>query len=106
MRPEVNAFISETFYGGRLRTAPVTLERSVQDGNGIRLLPVEHEGNRTQSWEKVDPVVAEIARLQLRAEDVTVVAPYNAQVRALHDRLPAAVAVRVEMAPSGRMTSS
>jgi uncharacterized protein len=93
MRPEVNAFISETFYAGRLRPAAATLERSVQDGNGIRFLPVEHEGNRTQSWEEADAVAAEIARLALPDEDVIVVAPFNAQVRALRERLPAAVAV-------------
>jgi uncharacterized protein len=93
MRPEVNAFISETFYAGRLRPAPATLERSVQDGNGIRFLPVVHEGNRTQSWEEADAVAAELARLALAPEDVIVVAPYNAQVRALRERLPAAVDV-------------
>jgi uncharacterized protein len=93
MRPEVNAFISETFYAGRLRPAAVTVERSVPDGNGIRFLPVEHEGNRTQSWEEADAVAAEIVRLALPPADVIVVAPYNAQVRALRDRLPAAVAV-------------
>jgi uncharacterized protein len=93
MRPEVNTFISETFYEGRLRSARVTLERSVQNGNGIRFMPVEHVGNRTQSWEEADAIEAEIARLRLRDEDVIVVAPYNAQVRALRERLPRAVAV-------------
>ena len=44
MRPEVNAFISETFYEGRLEPAPVTSSASLADGNGIRFLPVEHEG--------------------------------------------------------------
>ena len=93
MRPEVNTFISETFYEGRLHSAGVTLERSVEDGNGIRSLPVQHVGNRTQSWEEADAIEAEIARLRLRDEDVIVVAPYNAQVRALRERLPPAVAV-------------
>ena len=93
MRPEVNTFISETFYEGRLHSAGVTLERSVKDGNGIRFLPVAHVGNRTQSWEEADAIEAEIARLRLRDEDVIVVAPYNAQVRALRERLPPAVAV-------------
>jgi uncharacterized protein len=93
MRPEVNAFISETFYAGRLRPAAATLERSVDDGNGIRFLSVKHEGNRTQSWEEADAVAEEVARLSVRYEDVIVVAPFNAQVRALRERLPAAVAV-------------
>jgi uncharacterized protein len=93
MRPEVCSFISETFYEGRLEPAPVTLERSVADGNGIRFLAVEHEGNRTRSPEEADAVAAEIARLGVAHEDVIVVAPYNAQVRCLRQKLPAEVAV-------------
>jgi predicted RecB family nuclease len=101
MRPEVNAFVSESFYEGRLESAPETLARSLADGNGIRFLPVEHEGNRTQSPEEAEVVAAEIARLvgspycdrRLRHEDVIVVAPYNAHVRCLRSALPEAVAV-------------
>ena len=105
MRPEVNDFVSATFYEGRLRSADLTLSRAVAAGNGIRFLAVEHEGNRTQSWEEADAIAAEVARLvgtryedergprALRHEDVIVVAPYNAQVRALRERLPEAVAV-------------
>ncbi len=93
MRPEVNEFISTTFYEGRLEPAPVTLERSVPDGNGIRYLPVEHEGNRTQSPEEAEAIAREIERLGVAHEDVIVVAPYNAQVRCLREKLPAAVAV-------------
>ena len=105
MRPEVNEFVSTTFYEGRLRSADVTLRRRLAAGNGIRFVPVEHEGNRTQSWEEAHAIAAEVARLvgtpyedergprALRHEDVIVVAPYNAQVRALRERLPEAVAV-------------
>jgi uncharacterized protein len=93
MRPEVCGFISETFYEGRLEPAPVTLTRSVPDGNGIRYLPVEHEGNRTRSPEEAEAVAAEIERLAVPYEDVIVVAPYNAQVRCLREKLPAEVRV-------------
>jgi uncharacterized protein len=101
MRPEVNAFVSESFYEGRLESAPETLARSLADGNGIRFLPVEHEGNRTQSPEEAEVVAAEIARLvgspycdhRLRYEDVIVVAPYNAHVRCLRSALPDGVPV-------------
>jgi uncharacterized protein len=101
MRPEVNAFVSESFYEGRLESAPETLARSLADGNGIRFLPVEHEGNRTQSPEEAEVVAAEIARLvgspycdhRLRYEDVIVVAPYNAHVRCLRSALPEGVPV-------------
>ncbi len=105
MRPEVNGFISTTFYEGRLEPVEACLKRSLADGNGIRFLPVEHEGNRTQSPEEAEAVAAEIERLvgtpyrdergerELRHEDVIVVAPYNAQVRCLREKLTAEVAV-------------
>jgi superfamily I DNA and/or RNA helicase len=105
MRPEVNAFVSATFYDGRLEAASVCSERSVANGNGIRFMPVPHEGNRTQAPEEAEAVAAEVARLvgseysegggsrPLRYEDVIVVAPYNAHVRCLREKLPAAVAV-------------
>jgi uncharacterized protein len=105
MRPEVNSFISETFYEGRLRAAAACLARSVADGNGIRFLPVVHEGNRTQSPEEAEAVAREVARLvgsvyrdsggerALGYSDFVVVAPYNAQVRCLRERLPEEVAV-------------
>jgi predicted RecB family nuclease len=105
MRPEVNAFVSETFYDGRLRSAPVCSERSLAAGNGIRFLPVEHEGNRTQSPEEAAAVAGEIGRLLetelvveggawlLGETDVIVVAPYNAHVRCLREALPPGVAV-------------
>ena len=69
MRPEVNAFISETFYEGRLEPATVCFERSVALGNGLRFVEVEHEGHRAASVEEAD-------------------------VRARRDRAPARDAVR------------
>jgi predicted RecB family nuclease len=100
MRPEVNAYISETFYEGRLEPAEVCLERSVALGNGLRFLEVEHEGHRTSSPEEARAVRAEIDRLlatgyvdedgprSLRPDDIVVVAPYNAQVRCLRQAIP------------------
>jgi uncharacterized protein len=100
LRPEVNAYISETFYEGRLEPAPVTSRRSVELGNGIRFLPVEHGGHRQASPEEADAVRAEIDRLlgtgyvdegverSLGPEDVVVVSPYNAHVRCLRERIP------------------
>jgi predicted RecB family nuclease len=100
MRPEVNAYISETFYEGRLEPAEVCLERSVALGNGLRFVEVEHEGHRVASVEEAAFVRDEIERLLgtpyvdehdervLRPEDVVVVAPYNAQVRCLRTKIP------------------
>ncbi|MGH3116143.1 MAG: AAA domain-containing protein, partial [Gaiellales bacterium] len=105
MRPEVNGYVSQTFYEGRLEPAVVTSERSVADGNGVRFLPVEHTGHRTAAPEEAAAVRAEIERLMgtpyvedgrerpLRYEDFIVVAPYNAHVRCLRERLPEAVRV-------------
>jgi predicted RecB family nuclease len=100
MRPEVNAFISEAFYESRLEPAPVTSERDVGDGRGIRFLPVEHFGHRTASPEEAAAVAEEISRLlgtpyrdaagerSLASRDFIVVAPYNSHVRCLRERIP------------------
>jgi predicted RecB family nuclease len=97
LRPEVNAYISETFYEGRLEPAPVTSTRSVADGNGVRFLAVEHEGHSQASPEEAAVIAAEIERLiatsTLDYRDFIVVAPYNAHVRCLREKLPEAVRV-------------
>jgi uncharacterized protein len=105
LRPEVNGYISGTFYEGRLEPAPKALTRSVADGNGVRFLPVEHVGHRTAAPEEAAAVRAEIERLlgtpyadedgerALRYEDFIVVAPYNSHVRCLREALPEAVRV-------------
>ena len=100
MRPEVNGFVSETFYEGRLEPAPVCAQRSLAAGNGIRFLPVEHAGHRQQAPEEAAVVRDEIGRLlgtpfetpegprPLAPEDIVVVAPYNAHVRCLRQAIP------------------
>ncbi len=105
MRPEVNDYVSETFYEGRLEPAEVTSTRSVADGNGVRFLSVEHVGHSQAAPEEADRVRAEIERLvgspyvedgverPLRYEDFIVVAPYNAHVRCLREKLPEEVRV-------------
>jgi predicted RecB family nuclease len=105
LRPEVNAYISETFYEGRLEPAEVTSTRSIADGNGVRFLPVPHSGHRTAAPEEGKKVAEEIARLigtpyvengverPLGYRDFIVVAPYNSHVRCLREALPDAVRV-------------
>jgi predicted RecB family nuclease len=105
LRPEVCAFTSQAFYEGRLEPAPVTSTRSVLDGDGVRFLPVAHTTHRTASPEEAQAVAAEIDRLvgtpylvgdrtrPLGYEDFIVVAPYNAHVRCLREKLPEAVRV-------------
>jgi uncharacterized protein len=106
LRPELCAFTSEVYYKGRLAPAEVCARRSLGAGDGLAVLPVAHEGRSQSSWEEADAVAAEIGRLlgtpftdeggrprPLGVEDVLVVAPYNAQVRALRARVPAGVRV-------------
>lgn len=102
MHPKVCAFVSEVVYDGRLESAE-GLERQELEGvgAGIRYLPVEHEGRSQSAPEEAERIAAELEALrrrwyttvdgrrwQLRDEDVMVVAPYNAHVRCLAQRLP------------------
>jgi uncharacterized protein len=105
MHPKVCRFVSEAFYEGRLGSIPACTERTTSDGVGVRWLDVAHEGNRVDSEEEAAAIASEIERLightfrhgqverPLCHGDVMVVAPYNAQVRLLRERLPRAVEV-------------
>ncbi|MBA3476494.1 MAG: DNA2/NAM7 family helicase [Actinobacteria bacterium] len=105
MHPAVCRFVSDAFYEGRLGSMPACAERTTSDGVGVRWLEVVHEGNRVDSDEEAESIAEEIERLlshtfrdggverPLAYGDVIVVAPYNAQVRLLRERLPRAVEV-------------
>ncbi len=105
MHPDVCRYISEAFYDHRLESTPECSERSTSLGTGIRWLAVEHEGNSTDSIQEADAIAAAIQQVvlgtftdrgatqPLRHDDIMVVAPYNAQVRLLRERLPAGVQV-------------
>ena len=105
MHPAVCRFVSQAFYESRLGSIPECAERTTSDGVGVRWLYVMHEGNRVDSEEEAEAIVAEIARLvehtfrdgaverPIGHADVMVVAPYNSQVRLLRERLPRAVEV-------------
>ncbi|HEX3291842.1 MAG TPA: TM0106 family RecB-like putative nuclease [Gaiella sp.] len=106
LRPELCAFTSDAYYEGRLAHAPETARRSLALGNGPVWLPVEHVGRSQSSVEEADAIAAAVDELlgspftdldgmtrPLDERDLLVVAPYNAQVRMLRSRLPAAVPV-------------
>ncbi|MGH3040517.1 MAG: TM0106 family RecB-like putative nuclease [Gaiellaceae bacterium] len=96
LHPDVNRYISEAFYEGRLEPDPVTASRSTPFGTGVRYLPVEHEGRRQDSPEEAALIRGEIERLLaggMRPSDLKVVAPYNAQVNLLREALPEGVPV-------------
>lgn len=109
MHPDVNGYVSETFYEGRLATDPTTARQRIDatgiaGGTGIRWLPVDHRRNEQHSREEAGAVAEVVAGAigqpwididgnarPLTYSDLLVVAPYNAQVaevqRAIEDRL-------------------
>ncbi|MGO9152951.1 TM0106 family RecB-like putative nuclease, partial [Mycobacterium sp.] len=103
MHPAVCAAVSALSYEGRLHSDDCTTGRHLAGYQpGLRVLPVAHQGNSTESPPEADAIAAEITRLlgapwtdergtrPLAASDVLVLAPYNAQVALVRDRLDAA----------------
>jgi uncharacterized protein len=106
LHPAISAFTSELYYEGRL-SAAAGLERQELAGAtpfagaGLFLVEVPHEGNQAQADEEVEAVAGVVGSLlggttwtnrdgrtrALVADDILVVAPYNAQVAALKRRL-------------------
>jgi uncharacterized protein len=110
MHPEVCRFISDQVYEGRLNSHPDTAHQAVRGSRfpeaGAFWVPVPHEGNAQIAAEEVEALRAAVADLlrgtwtdkdgttrPMRASDIIVVAPYNAQVNALRDALPGAIRV-------------
>ena len=108
MHPDVCSYVSEVFYDGRLRSRPeLSTQRLDVPGNlsgtGLRFVPVEHRGNRSESAEEADVVARLVEQLTgpcatwtdrhgaahaLGRDDILVVAPYNAHVALLGKRIP------------------
>jgi uncharacterized protein len=105
MHPDVCHFVSNTMYDGRLSAEEHCANQRVDSpgmsGTGLRMLSVEHSGNRTRSAEEADVIAAHVGALvrgrftdrdgdtrELKLEDILIVAPYNAQVRTLQSKLP------------------
>jgi uncharacterized protein len=107
LAPEICVFTSEVFYERKLRSRE-GLERQrldgceLLDGAGLWVLDVPHDGNRNYAEEEIGAVDRLVARLTapgvrwsnergesaaLTGEDILVVAPYNAQVSRLQERL-------------------
>jgi predicted RecB family nuclease len=110
LAPPLCRATSELFYEGKLSSAVgVDQVRLVStgrfEGAGVWVIDVPHEGNRNASEEEVDEVVRLIDELRGPAAewidstghahpvvdaDILVVAPYNAQVNRVDDRLRSA----------------
>ena len=110
LAPAICEFTSETFYEGRLHARP---ENALQElvgetpfaGAGLWFVPSRHDANQNSSPEEVSRVVALVEHLTGGAvrwrdgdgmeqvvglQDVLVIAPYNAQVSDLAEKLPGA----------------
>jgi predicted RecB family nuclease len=108
LHPDVCAFTSEVFYDNRVVARPENATQRLNaqgpfDGTGLRLLPVNHNGNQSESLEEAERI-SQVVELLLRQgttwtnkkgenaelllKDILIVAPYNAQVSVLSQSLP------------------
>jgi len=110
MHKNVNRFISDAIYGGRLGNDPdcdlqeIHLEQDAHEAisasNGIRYIEVSHSGNKQASLEEVERIVSLIKSLEgstwtdkkgidhpVKPKDILVVAPFNYQVNELKKRV-------------------
>jgi uncharacterized protein len=113
LHPDICAFTAEAFYENRLTSAPglehqavvapIGSKAATLGGSGLVYVPIEHDGNQSRSNEEVTTIAALVEALlaegvryrdargeeaPLTARDLMIVAPYNAQVTALAERLP------------------
>lgn len=107
LAPRISSFTSEVFYEGRLRPHSglenqTLVGTGVVSGAGLWVAKVEHQGNQSSSHEEVstiEQIVKDILRpgaswidskgerWPMTGADILVVAPYNAQVSLLGERL-------------------
>lgn len=108
LHPEICTFNSELFYEGRLFSRPGLEKQHVKStgrlkGAGLRYLPVEHSGNQNSSREEADAVHGLVNSILesgttwvnrdgveaiITLDDILIIAPYNAQVFELQERIP------------------
>jgi uncharacterized protein len=112
LHPEIARFTSEAYYQGKVSARPelsyqAIMPRSNDEcrfaGSGLRYAPVSHTGNQSRSLEEVeaiDRIVKELLEgaswqdkeqkvAVVTEQDILIVAPYNAQVSALTEAMPA-----------------
>ena len=103
----ISEFTSEQYYEGRLKSKAELEKQEILGkgpfvGSGLFYVPVDHQGNQNKSMEEVDTIeqlTKELLGAGLRWRDregkvepitdqsILIVAPYNAQVNALTERL-------------------
>ncbi len=110
LHPTICAFTSEVFYESRLVPIKGLELQEVRSqgrihGAGLRYMPVEHRGNQNSSPEEAEEIARLVAAILSSAttwvdrhgkeqavtlDDILIIAPYNAQVFDLKDRIPSA----------------
>jgi predicted RecB family nuclease len=110
LHPRICSFNSELFYEGRLHPHPGLENQTIKSkgrisGAGLRYAPVPHDGNQSSSREEADMIrdlVAEILsngttwvnregiETTVGLEEILIIAPYNAQVFEIQERIPGA----------------
>lgn len=110
LHPSICAFTSEVFYDGKLVAKEGCEQEEIRSsgpvsGSGLRYLAVPHAGNQSSSIEEADAVAALVRSIlaaqptwidregkeaQLTLDDILIIAPYNAQVFEIQQRLPGA----------------
>lgn len=110
LHPQICSFNSEMFYDGRLHPHPGQENQKITstgklNGAGLRYLPVAHDGNQSSSREEADTIrdlVFEIlgsgatwtnrdgTEAPVGLDEILIIAPYNAQVFELQERIPGA----------------
>src|SRR5690606_29875199 len=108
MHSSINRFVSELFYENRLKSKEHLDQQQIlgskYSGAGLYLEEVEHSGNTNSSTEEVEKVFEIVHQLTSRkttfineegeeaaltTSDIKIITPYNAQVQAIKQRLPA-----------------
>jgi superfamily I DNA and/or RNA helicase len=110
LHPAICAFTSEVFYESRLHPIKGLELQEIRSqglilGSGLRYVPVAHQGNQNSSPEEaqvISQLVADIlasapswvdrqgVEQRVGLADILIIAPYNAQVFDLKDRIPGA----------------
>ncbi len=108
LHPTICAFTSEIYYENKLQPRPDLIHQQLDgtppyEGAGLFIFPVEHTGNTARANEEVEAIAGIVSdltvsdgsytdrlgeRSKLVESDILIVAPYNAQVGALKERLP------------------
>jgi superfamily I DNA and/or RNA helicase len=106
MHPAITSFTSELFYEGRLSSIQELGKQNLLGSKilnaGLFYLPVQHSGNQNKSVEEVEAIERLVNHLvettvlfidaqgmdrRITRNDIVIVAPYNAQVAALAERV-------------------